>query len=230
MVCDLLKGNNEQLRELAIELKVRREEENKRFQMLAPHALAAPAVAKTVAATTAPLAAPVTKRPESREKRALAPEALTAIRRGEQLAAAPKPRRAPERVPSEPPAAGQPAMKVPVVEIMQAEIVQAEVMPSGAAPAVAKKSSGASRDWGALLNGRRKPVELTRLNTVVAATASAPSEQLRVEPPLPAGLQDGFVLTRLVESRQPVSGLVVSIGAERVAKIRIVRCRPTFTR
>src|SRR5580658_4679173 len=43
LVCDLLKGNNEQLRELAIELKVRREEENKRFQMLAPHALAAAA-------------------------------------------------------------------------------------------------------------------------------------------------------------------------------------------
>ena len=43
LICDLLKGNNEQLRELAIELKVRREEENKRFQMLAPHALAAAA-------------------------------------------------------------------------------------------------------------------------------------------------------------------------------------------
>ncbi len=29
----------------------------------------------------------------------------------------------------------------------------------------------------------------------------------------PAGFQDGYVLTRLVESREPVSGLVVSIGA-----------------
>jgi len=212
LVCDLLKGNNEQLRELAIELKVRREEENKRFQMLAPHALAAPAGAEHVAAARAPLAAPAAKRPERQEKRALAPEALAAIRRGEQLAAAPKPRRVPDRVPSEPPAAGQPVMKVPVVEITQAEIMQAEVMPPTAAPAVAKKSSGASRDWGALLNARRRPAELTRLNTVVAATASAPSQQLRVEPALPAGLQDGFVLTRLVESRQPVSGLVVSIG------------------
>ncbi len=208
LVCDLLKGNNEQLRELAIELKVRREEENKRFQMLVPHALAAPAGAEPVAATRAPLGAPATKRPERPEKRALAPEALAAIRRGEQLAAAPKPRRVPDRVPSEPPAVGEPVMNVPVVEVMQAE-----VMPSAAAPAVAAKSPGASRDWGALLNARRKPVELTRLNTVVAATASAPSEQLRGEPALPAGLQDGFVLTRLVESRQPVSGLVVSIGA-----------------
>src|SRR5580692_6599950 len=50
LICDLLKGNNEQLRELALELKVRREEEHKRFQMLAPRALgeataAAPAAA-----------------------------------------------------------------------------------------------------------------------------------------------------------------------------------------
>src|ERR1700681_3833967 len=34
LVCDLLKGNNEQLRELNIELKVRREEEQKRFDIL----------------------------------------------------------------------------------------------------------------------------------------------------------------------------------------------------
>ncbi len=38
LICDLLKGNNEQLREFAIELKVRREEEQKRFQMLLPSA------------------------------------------------------------------------------------------------------------------------------------------------------------------------------------------------
>jgi hypothetical protein len=45
------------------------------------------------------------------------------------------------------------------------------------------------------------------------AAAPVLSEPLRTEPALPAGFQDGFVLTRLVESRQPVSGLVVSIGA-----------------
>ena len=34
LICDFLKGNNEQLRELTIELKVRREEEQRRSQMM----------------------------------------------------------------------------------------------------------------------------------------------------------------------------------------------------
>ena len=41
LICDLLKGNNEQLRELTVELKVRREEEHKRFEMMLPMAVAA---------------------------------------------------------------------------------------------------------------------------------------------------------------------------------------------
>ena len=228
LICDLLKGNNEQLRELAIELKVRREEENKRFQMLAPHALAAAAPAATMAmapsakaaqqieqpvAAGRPLAASATKRPERREKRSLTPDILAAVQRGEQLATSPRPRRVADRVPSERPAVDEPVVKVPLVAVMHAEVRHAEVMPPAAAPAVAPKSSGPSRDWGSLLNARRQPAELTYINTVAVATASAPSEQLRAEPALPAGFQDGFVLTRLVESRQPVSGLVVSIGA-----------------
>ena len=32
------------------------------------------------------------------------------------------------------------------------------------------------------------------------------------EIPLPAGIQDGYVLSRLTQSRRPISGLVVSIG------------------
>src|ERR1700679_3701150 len=75
LICDLLKGNNEQLRELTIELKVRREEENKRFQMLTPHTVAAPASALDTTMAEEPVAAarPVTKRPERGEKRAIAP-------------------------------------------------------------------------------------------------------------------------------------------------------------
>jgi hypothetical protein len=49
------------------------------------------------------------------------------------------------------------------------------------------------------------------LEAVVAATDStAPTQS--ATPPLPAGFQDGYVLSRLVERHQPVSGLVVSIG------------------
>jgi len=250
LICDLLKGNNEQLRELAIELKVRREEENKRFQMLAPHAVAAAAGAgagasagNTIAAATAPaameraamdrverntqqieepasvgrpLAASFSKRPE-RAKRSISPEALAAIQRGEQLAASPRPRRVPDRAPAAeevPVPQREPETTVPVMEILEA-------VPAPPA-AVATKSSSVSRDWGALLNARpepgksTRPVEVARKAPVVIATTSAAplsSATSRTESGLPAGFQDGYVLTRLVESRQPVSGLVVSIGA-----------------
>ena len=254
LICDLLKGNNEQLRELAIELKVRREEENKRFQMLAPRTLAAPAPDSTIerparvrtaparpselseiaeqtvsqehsaqqvdeSAAARPSAAPVTRRPDRREKRTIAPDVLAVIQRGEQLAASPRPRRLPDHVPTERPAAEQlsaaeppsaqphqPVVEVPV-EVPAVEIMQADAP----APALVKKSTGASRDWGSLLDSRRYLSVAGRGGSKAAAPVA--SEPLRSEPALPAGFQDGFVLTRLVESRQPVSGLVVSIGA-----------------
>ncbi len=254
-VCDLLKGNNERLRELTLELKVRREEESKRFQMLAPpRALAAPApavaaakvpqersvvratsseaarqleeplAAKPSLATPPSLAAPVAKRPE-RPKRPMAPEVLACIRRGEQLAAAPKPRRVPDRVSFEHSAVDEPALIAPQAiapqmqviepEVERTEVIQAAVVPPAEVPVAAAKPAGASRDWGSLLKARPQPAasESVRKYRKVAATASAASEQRRSEPALPAGFQDGFVLTRLMESRQPVSGLVVSIGA-----------------
>ena len=45
LICDFLKGNNEQLRELTIELKVRREEEQRRSQMMTGHTISASAPA-----------------------------------------------------------------------------------------------------------------------------------------------------------------------------------------
>ncbi|MEO8028637.1 MAG: hypothetical protein ABI823_19300, partial [Bryobacteraceae bacterium] len=41
---------------------------------------------------------------------------------------------------------------------------------------------------------------------------SPASEPVEVSSDLPSGLQDGFVLSKLVQSRKPISGLVVSIG------------------
>ena len=274
IVCDLLKRNNDQLRELAIELKVRHEEESRRFQMMAPRAAVrtpAPATTNVVAPAPALASAPTStagkpvrergvaarpsistegapqiaaqksappelaertavavasaqqpslaergkvaerpsapKRPE-REKRALSADALAAIHRGELLAKSPKPRRAPESIPAQAPAPvhlvaprSEPEVKGPVIELLQ---------PAPASVASPKPSS-ASRDWGSLLNGRRQSSnnESIRKDTVLATTEQA----LPVGLALPAGFQDGFALTRLVASRQPVSGLVVSIGA-----------------
>jgi hypothetical protein len=248
LICDLLKGNNEQLRELAIELKVRREEENKRFQMLAPHALAAPAGSAIAGNAIAPamtqpamersamerterhtqqieepasmgrpLAASHTRRP-GREKRPISADALAAIQRGEQLAASPRPRRVPDRVPAAeeiPAPQRESETTVPAMEVLESATsapAAAAIKFSGAPAAV---PAGATRDWGALLSARREPGKSTRRDAVIIAATSATlsPETLRTEPALPAGFQDGFVLTRLVESRQPVSGLVVSIGA-----------------
>jgi hypothetical protein len=80
-----------------------------------------------------------------------------------------------------------------VIEQMIAQ--EPTVVPSAPASAPKKK------DWGALLARR--------------ASASAPVEPKTTANPLsdiPAGFHDGVVLTRLILARQPVTGLVVSIG------------------
>jgi len=142
-ICDFLKRNNEQLRELTIELKVRQEETQRRQTMTAR-------VAQTAAPTAAakPPAQPVKKAFENahavaaprERKRVIAPEALAAMERGAQRASVPRP-----KAPA-PAAAGSPA-----------------------------------------------PAE-----TVLDA--------------VPAGFHEGYVLSQLVRSKRPVSGLVVSIG------------------
>lgn len=264
LICDLLKGNNEQLRELALELKVRREEEHKRFQILAPRVLAEAAAGVPAAALAGVMPAPGAlseaaghamsqaavsqkvraaeekaaeaperkpRRPRDPQRRALSPEALAAIERGIELAASPKARRSMVAV-HQPPAGEFAAQAEPAAiaqepvhagpehsAVAEPQIVQPvmEILQPAAAPAPAR-----SRDWGQLLSVRRAPVsvpakkearaaEPSLLDAVMAATASNASGA--AESSLPAGFQDGFVLTRLVESRQPVSGLVVSIGA-----------------
>lgn len=244
LICDLLKGNNEQLRELALELKVRREEEHKRFQILAPRVLAeaaagAPASALPAAAPAqtamsqktrateenAPEAAEhKPRRQRDPQRRALAPEALAAIERGMELAASPvaaaKARRASAPVPAPEVAAQQRAPRPETRTAPQEEAVEILQPAASLATSVTTHASARSRDWSQLLSVRRSlPVQATHkaaepsglLDAVMAATASNASAS--AEPSLPAGFQDGFVLTRLVEARQPVSGLVVSIGA-----------------
>jgi hypothetical protein len=79
------------------------------------------------------------------------------------------------------------------------------------------------KDWGTLLNRNAhakmetKPaatVNTDLLAAVVAATNSTQASEIS----LPAGFQEGYVLSKLVQSRQPVSGLVVSIGVNAARK------------
>ena len=201
LICDFLKGNNEQLRELAIELKVRREEDQRRTQTMTAQllrAVATPAPAVPVAQTPAP--------PRAERKRTPSPDALAAMERGARLASSPRVKRAPD--PGSEPASGGvsdarrernassvPPPAVPMIEVKPAVAAEAAPEPVREAVPVAGR-----KDWNALLAHRSKP------------KVEVPPTPPKSGSDVPAGFHDGYVLSRLVQSRQPVSGLVVSIG------------------
>ena len=164
-ICDLLKRNNEELREQVIALKARREETQKRWRVLTPE----PSVPKE----------------NGEKKRPVSAAAFAAMDRGAMLASR--------------------SATVPEVK---------ESKPAPKPQEVAAKTP-VKNDWGSLLNRNALRIQATPkpLNTpsridlrptVVPATPAGH--------PLPEGFQDGDVLRKLVESRQTVSGLVVSIG------------------
>jgi hypothetical protein len=195
LICDFLKGNNEQLRELTLELKVRREEERKRARLLTPSlpqaaeaSVAQPAAAAAAAAPAKEAAVEKPKRAE--RKRTVNSEALAAMERGAMLAST----------------GGRVRSSAPVET--KPEFAPVEVV-AQAAPA----ASSIKKDWSSILSRKAPAAAAPRnadlLSQVVAATNSGQSSG---EVILPAGFQDGYVLNNLVKSRQPVSGLVVSIG------------------
>ena len=272
LICDFLKGNNEQLRELTIELKVRREEEQRRSQMMTARAMAAPATEQTMLEDStggvqrdkrihAPAARAVAKGaaaargvavagPSSRDmnrKRPISPAALAVFERGEKLAASPRSRKAATAAP-------RPVINSPSDEEVLAAISMPDELPvrteasMTSAPAskvnsretepvlnsiasentitMVQSSSASKKDWSSLLSRKSAgtparsasidalspaaEVRADLLDAVVAATASGQAQSDAEA--FPAGFHDGFVLSRLVQSRQPVSGLVVSIG------------------
>jgi hypothetical protein len=160
------------------------------------------------------------------------------MERGAALASAPRKRTAAPPIEQE---AAPAEIEVPRTEENVPEFVQTpSFQPAAAASAPrqvtlvarqtsAKASNGpAKKDWGSLL--ARKPVTSMQsasqpFNTMqhdvrptefhedlsaVAATTT-PSVQ-PVDAAVPTGFHEGYILSRLVQSRQPVSGLVVSIG------------------
>lgn len=170
LICDFLKGNNEQLRELTVELKVRNEEQRRRSQLMMPRPVApAPPIAK--AETPEPERKVEPRAPRAmaakEPRRAASADALAAMERGAQLASPPRPRPEP-RV--EPASETKPEIK---------------------------------KDWDSLLSRRVKKIE----EQIEMHREESPDGA-----PVPAGFHDGFILSKLVQKRQPVSGLVVSIG------------------
>jgi hypothetical protein len=169
-ICDFLKRNNEQLREMNIELQLRQE------QNRAPEAeiVVAPAPVAHVAIPPVPkerAALPKEK------KRVVNAEAIAAMERGAHLAAA----------------GGRPR-SAPVLELKPEAIVAPRQEPVK----TTEVKMGMKKDWTSLLSRGAQAAKPRQPETSLAG--------------LQTGFHDGFVLNKLVQSRQPVSGLVVSIG------------------
>jgi hypothetical protein len=160
LICDFLRSNNEQLRELAIELKARLEEEQRRSQMMTAHTISSTAPAARAMAARAPEREKEPKRPPS-------PAALAAMERGAQLAASPRGRAAAQHSQCE---VAPPEIQATHVEENVAEIVRTPSVQPAAAASIVKQATlvakhgvanhinGASKkDWGSLL--ARKPAK-----------------------------------------------------------------------
>jgi hypothetical protein len=149
-ICDILLRNNEQLREMNIELRIRQEVEHKHLYVPAPRPAVLPAPKERSALN-------------QEKKRPVNPDALAVMERGAALAG----------------------------KTFRSPTIQAKPVPTTI-----------RKDWSALLNRNAQGIKPT---PAPAAGSSLPAG-------LEAGFHDGFVLSKLVQSRQPVSGLVVSIG------------------
>jgi len=193
LICDFLKGNNEQLRELTIELKVRREEEQRRAQtMIAqPVSSSARTVVETPESKPEKAARAMAAPPE--RKRAASPDAIAAMERGAAMAA----RRSKQH--------REPARTVePKVETRPepAPIIDVKPEPPHHPVAVVPQK----KDWNSLLSHRNVQKRAVEVRTDLMEHSRQSSAEF------PAGFHNGFVLSQLVQSRKPVSGLVVSIG------------------
>jgi len=124
-------------------------------------------------------------------KRTVNSEAIAAMERGAALAGAGK---RPRSAPVAPERESKPVTAPDVIAVVPQETVQ---------PAAAK----AKKDWGSLLSRNAQGLKLAPV-TVDDDRLAAPSLPVG----LLAGFHDGQVLNQLVQSRQPVTGLVVSIG------------------
>jgi hypothetical protein len=190
LICILLKGSNEQLRELVMELRVRREEDHRRWQMMT--APPAPARAETIdnrAETSAPRAKPA----GPARKRTASTDAIAAMARGAALAGALR---------SKPSADYDPQERRPEALIATPE-------PAASVALGVRQGAACKKDWNSLLNRRaeeKPPVEVRQDLIEAAAVATVNATEF------PAGFQDAFVLSQLMQSHKPVTGLVVSIG------------------
>jgi hypothetical protein len=197
LICDFLQRNlqvnNAQLRELTIELKARREGDQKRSRLAPPHAVERAGL-------------------PTERKRAGNSEALAAMERGAALAGARTlPRSAPVPPAREPKSEPKPEMPKPAPIRERIRVTQQEDRTQSPIKIAVRK------DWGSLLTRNaqaRETEQKTGIPIVAKEDLVLSSSAQSAEKPLPAGFHDRVVLNKLIESRQTVSGLVVSIGVK----------------
>lgn len=234
LVCDLLKRNNEHLRELNVELRVRHEEETRRSQMLAKTANAIAAPSAPIAALSAPAATTSVPAPIERSVPAVAAQpamdraAEFASRRGRQreTAATEEP-----AVTEQTPGQSLAEARMLAREFMGRAAVRAghstETTPS-TAPIVAKQpeviiekktaetAKPTRKDWSKILNSTRRPapetVEVTAEPKRGGELIPFESIQNQSELTIPEGFHEGMMLARILTSEKSVRGLVVVIG------------------
>lgn len=218
LVCDLLKGNNEHLRELAVELKVRNEEAERRILVMEKKGKRTPDFASTKAGLVNPM---------------VAAAAASQIA----FSANEMPMSVPERAPE--------PVRVPLPKIAATETARParperrrrEMSPAVAAVAQAaaaivnnKEHQGdlvavasGSSSYTAVAESSRMSADGRRKNwdSILKKTASRPGGALipfeSIREAVPAGFHEAQVLQRSVESGRTVSGLVVSIGTNAIS-------------
>lgn len=224
LVCDLLKGNNEHLRELAVELKVRNEEAERRAVLLEKRSKRVPdlsGVKPMIAAT--PQAAVGAAAPVPMQSK---PQ-VAAAARSQQPAFSQQP----SITISKPAAAAAVASSEPSVrrERRRREMSPAVAAVAQAAAAIANRerpqtavalaenetesvmaaapAAAGRKDWNRLL-----------AKTNIGGASIIPFETIREV--LPAGMHDAVMLQRAIEAAKPVTGLVISIGTNSLNAVR----------
>lgn len=205
LVCDLLKGNNEHLRELAVEFKVRNEEAERRVQSMEKRGKRMPDLSgiKPVTAVT-PMPAAEPQAPVQQPEPGAMPRVAAAAAQGPSLDTGRTSRPQRRRREMSPAVA---AVAQAAAAIVNSKEQQQPVFASAsAAEAIASSAAQITND------ARRKNWDTILKKTAAPRQPGALIAFESIREAVPAGFHDASVLQRAVETFRTVSGLVVSIG------------------
>lgn len=240
LIVDLLKGNNEQLRELAIELKAKKDAAERHLESLETHtaallqrpALAASPTAQPLLAEgeRAPRPKIVPNRPApaaaAAETPAVAAEAgfHAAARKGRETSPQqPKREMSPAvaavaqsveaRMAAGKMNSAPPAIVEPPVPVVAvASAMTPEIVPVEVATGVFQASAEVRKDWGRILTNRKHEESVEIPNEVIQFETAARVPVVEESKILPIGFHDYSVLRKAAASGMSLQGMVVSIG------------------